>query len=31
MASTISSVLILVTMIIVIVGIFKKGKGEASE
>lgn len=31
MASTISSMLILVTMIIVVVGIFKKGKGEASE
>ncbi len=31
MASTISSVLILVTMIIVVIGILKKGKGEASE
>lgn len=31
MASTISSVLILVTMVIVVIGILKKGKGEASE
>lgn len=31
MASTISSVLILVTMVIVVIGILKKGKGEAIE
>ncbi|WP_300360807.1 ABC transporter permease [Fusobacterium sp.] len=31
MASTISSVLILVTMVIVVIGILKKGKGEAGE